>query len=288
MLSRRRFLTVSAAWLAAPAQAATQLWQGRALGADVTVRLAGEPRQAARIWRKIAGILRQAERQFSLFDNSELTRLNRLGRLSFPSADMRTLCELATRVHHATGGVFDPSVQPLWQAVAQGGTIPAVETRVGWNRVEIADDEIRLGRGMALTFNGIAQGYAADRLAGLMRAEGCNDVLIDAGEVQALGRRGDGTGWRAGIAGPDGRMLRQIRLSDRALATSSPMGTQIGSGKAHILHPSRPEPVWGTASVSASSAALADALSTAFCLMSEAEIAAALAQFEGARIENLG
>jgi thiamine biosynthesis lipoprotein len=141
---------------------------------------------------------------------------------------------------------------------------------------------------MALTFNGIAQGYAADALAALLRAEGFGDVLIDAGEVQALGYREDGGSWRAAIAAPDGRILRRLELSDRALATSSPTGTRIGAGQAHIMHPSGRIPLWETVSVSAGSAAVADALSTAFCLMTRDEIAVALAEFPDAQVEFLG
>lgn len=286
MLSRRRFLTISAASLAAGrACAAPSCWQGRALGADVTLRLAGAPDPAGRIWRKTARALARVEAQFSLHAQSELTRLNANARLSHPSGAMRMLVDLAGRVHAATGGAFDPSVQPYWLALAQGQD-PG-RTVTGWDKLRIAPDEIALRPGMALTFNGIAQGFAADTLASLLRAEGYSDVLIDAGEVQALGDK-DAHGWQAGIAGPDGTVLRRTTLRDRALATSSPMGTRLMGGQPHILHADGRAPLWSTVSVSARSAALADALSTGFCLMTAPEIAAALRRFPEARLEYLG
>lgn len=288
MLTRRRFLTILAASVAAPALGATRDWHGRALGADVTLRLAGAPGQAGRVWARVERVLARIERHFSLHAESELVRLNRTGRLAWPAPELRALCALAGRVHRATGGVFDPSVQPLWLAVAQGRDVEAARALAGWDRVQVSQREIRLAPGMALTFNGIAQGHAADALAALLRAEGFDNVLIDAGEVQALGLRDDGACWHAAIAGPEGSILQRLELSDRALATSSPMGTRIGAGQAHILHPSGRLPRWETVSVSAGSAALADALSTAFCLMARDEIAAALAAFPEARLEYLG
>ena len=55
--------------------------------------------------------------------------------------------------------------------------------------MRLAEDEIRLARpGMALTLNGLAQGFAADRLAEVAARHGLTDVLIDTGEARALGR----------------------------------------------------------------------------------------------------
>ncbi|MEZ5715032.1 MAG: FAD:protein FMN transferase [Paracoccaceae bacterium] len=287
MLTRRRFLTIAAAGAACPAGAAPSVWRGRALGADVTLRLAGAPDPAGRIWRRVERLLRGIEAEFSLFRDSSLTRLNRDGRLAWPSPEMLALLDLAGRVHAATGGAFDPTVQPLWQAVARGGDPAPARDLTGWDGLRIAKDEIALRPGMALTLNGIAQGHAADRLAALLRAEGFAEVLIDAGELRALGRNGT-RDWQAGIAGPDGALLDRISLADRALATSSPMGTRIGRGQPHILHPDGRGTRWNTVSVSAGSAALADALSTGFCLMSRAEIERALGRFAGARLEYLG
>lgn len=202
-----------------------------------------------------------------------------------PGAGLRELLDLAGRVHDATGGAFDPTVQPLWLATAQGGDMAAAAALVGWARVRIHPGALTIGRGQALTLNGIAQGWAADRVADILRAEGFGNVLIDMGEIAALGRRGDGLPWRAGIAGPGSGMIATLDLTDRALATSSPRGTLIGDGRPHILGPAGQRPLWSTVAVSAPRAAVADGLSTAFCLMDRAAIDRALAAFPGARVE---
>lgn len=291
-LSRRRFLAISASVLAAPAALADQAvtWRGRALGADVMLRVDGlEVAAGARLWRRVERVLEQVEARFSLFRRSELVRLNETGILAHPSAEMRGLMALCARLNGATNGAFDPTVQAIWQALAEGRDAGPARTAAGWTGVDLAEDRIRLAPGMALTFNGIAQGHAADRIAAVMRAEGFGNVMIDAGEILALGQGGDGRPWRAGIAAPDGALVARCKLSDRALATSSPGATRVGpSRSAHILHPDGRRALWGTVSVSAPDAALADGLSTAFCLMDRQEIDAALRVFPAAKLEYLG
>ena len=80
-------------------------------------------------------------------------------------------------------------------------------------------------------------------------------------------------------------------MSTRALATSAPLGTTFDQGAkvGHILHPDTGVPArrnWREITVSATSAALADALSTTSCLFhTRTEIEAFLAEFTDARLE---
>lgn len=286
-MNRRRFLALCAVALSAPRPALAELreWRGQAMGADVTLRLLGAaPAQAHSFFAASGRALAQAENLFSLHRDSDLARLNRFGRLRFPHRAMLGLLELSDRLHRATGGAFDPTVQPLWLARAQGRDEAAAHRLTGWHRVRRNEDEIRLDPGMALTLNGIAQGWAADRLAEIATGHDLGDLLIDSGEMRALGPQA----WPIGIAGPDGRVLRRTALRERALATSSPLGTRIGpQGAAHVLSPAGGPALWDTVSISAPGAALADGLSTAACLLPEARIHAALAAFDGCRIEVL-
>lgn len=305
-ITRRRFLAVSAAaglaWHA-PARAATFRWRGVALGAPASIALAGLDRVAAAgLAGRVEAEISRLEGIFSLYRaDSELSRLNRAGRLEHPSHEMLELLDLARLVNETTGGAFDPAVQPFWrlhaQAAAENRAPTTAEMRAalhasGWRHVQVGAGLIRFGRpGMALTLNGIAQGYIADRVAGLLRARGLVDVLVDTGEIKALGRRADGTPWRAGIAMPDGTPVARKMLSERALATSAPLATLLDAarGAGHILDPRTGEPAacWRLASVSAPRAALADALSTGFCLMDRPAIDRALAQHRDATLEAL-
>ncbi|WP_191569420.1 FAD:protein FMN transferase [Paracoccus yeei] len=287
-LQRRRFLALSACALVTPALAgARHRWQGVALGADVTLTVRdGSPAAAQAFFAEALRSLRAIERQFSLFGGSDLRRLNALGRLAYPSHDMLAVLRLAEQVHEATNGAFDPTVQPLWQARRLGQDERAAAALVGWEDVHLHPDKILLARpGMALTLNGIAQGFAADRLAEVAARHRLAEVLIDAGELRALGT----ASWDTRIEGPDGHVVRDLTLRNRALATSAAYGTRIGplGNRAHIVGPAGEEPRWSLVSISADSAMLADALSTAAVLMTRPAIDKTLAAFPRARIEAL-
>lgn len=302
-LTRRRFLSIAAcAGAIGPRPAAAQVtqWHATALGARATLSLAHFNAEgiAERVWAE----LRRLERIFSLYHvDSALNVLNAKGVLPAPPFELLDCLSLCDRIHHATGGRFDPTVQPLWAAHARQGNTGATERAeiaraqdyVGWSGVRFDSQAVQLERpGMALTLNGIAQGYIADRIADLLTQEGLTDIMVDTGELQALGQHPDGSDWPVTLRAPDGNVLGHVGLRDRALATSAPRGTLIGeSGTAgHILDPKTGEPSgvgWQLISVSGPSATLADGLSTALCLMDRAEMETCLSDFPGMALRHL-
>lgn len=303
-LNRRRFLTISAAALAVPAAArgatATVEWRGTALGAGASMKLAGlEGAKAHGVFRAVESELARLESIFSLYrEESALSRLNREGRLDAPPPELLEVLTLAGAVHASTGGAFDPTVQPLWMVYAESAgnlddaALDDARGRIGWSDLRLAPGAVRFERpGMALTLNGIAQGYITDRIAALLRARDLGDVLIDMGEIAGLGQRPGGGPWNAGVATPDGQIVQRVTLSDRALATSAPLGTVLdGAGTVgHILDPLNgvPASAHKLVSVTADSAALADALSTAFCMMDGPAIDRTLRIHRSARLEHI-
>jgi thiamine biosynthesis lipoprotein len=317
-LSRRRFISIAAAaaglslapGLPGLSAAGLTRWRGRALGADAVITLAARDR--AHSEALIAAARAEIERLeaiFSLFrDDSLLTGLNRQGRLNDPPFDLIELLSLAGRVHRLTGGAFDPTVQPLWAAyanrfsrprecVAGGGeAMQEARGRIGWQWVEFGAAAIRFMRpGMGLTLNGIAQGFATDKVAELLRAGGMEQVLVEVGEIRALGEHPQERPWQVGIAaapGRSGEAGESVELVDRAIATSAPRGTSFDPDGVlgHILDPAigRPGGRWLQVSVLADTAALADGLSTGFCLMDEAAIAQALSKLPGTTARLVG
>jgi thiamine biosynthesis lipoprotein len=281
--ARRRFLKVSASFAACLAaggslsrEAAVFEWRGTALGADARLSIAG--RTAAEAKRLVAltlGEIERLERAFSLYrSESELVRLNAEGRLEAPSLDFRILLSRALGYWQGTGGSFNPALQPLWRFLAahfgenpQAGdpdpkTLAGLTALADPGRVEVSPGSVRLAPGMALSFNGIAQGYITDRVSELLANEGCGGVLVQLGEVRAL----PGKPWRVDLA-PAGLRLD---LQDAALATSEPLGTRFTADGRwnHLLEPEsgRSSHRVVSASVKAASATEADALSTALAV----------------------
>ncbi len=149
--------------------------------------------------------------------------------------------------------------------------------RVGSDALVVAPDRVGFARpGMAVTLNGIAQGYITDRIAELLRDAGLEHVLVDLGEARAIGRHPDGRPWRAALADPAGGVFGRVELEDRALATSAPSGFLFGtSGRLHHLFDplsGRPQALYASVSVLAPDATTADGLSTAFVQMAEPAI----------------
>jgi len=294
-----------AAVLSGASPATSHRWRGVVLGASASLVLVHEdPVEARRIIAACLAEIARLERIFSLYRNdTALVRLNRDGALDAPPADLLRLLSLARRIHQASGGAFDPTVQPLWRLYAEhfaqanadpagpsSDAIAAARRHVGFDQVALVPGRITLGRpGMALTLNGVAQGYIADRVAALMRSRGVADTLIDMGELRALGRHGSGRPWRAGIADPrqPGRTVASFDLNEGALATSGDYGTRFDrAGRfTHILDPRSGCPArhHRSVSVAAGSAALADALSTGMFAMRVSDGHRMLKKFSHAR-----
>ncbi|MEM7643320.1 MAG: FAD:protein FMN transferase [Pseudomonadota bacterium] len=261
-MRRRRFLAVAAGFAAFPALAATPLrWRGRALGAEARLDLVGPEALTRPALDAALDALRRAETLFSVYDPaSTLSALNRDGRLAAAPAPFLDLLDQVDRLHHLTGGLFDPTVQPVWAALARGA-LGDEWADVGWHHVRRHGASVHLGPRQQVTLNGIAQGYATDMVMTVLQAHGLTDAFVDMGEQAARGAPR-----RLGLVDPSHGALGPLTLRDGAMATSSPAATPLGEG-GHILHPAGTDrPHWSSITVEAETATLADGLSTAMCL----------------------
>ena len=302
--SRRRFLQLAAATSAVGltgirrgfATPETHVWQGSALGADATITLGGlEANRAEAVLRESLDEITRLESLFSLYrEDSALSRLNRDGSLEYPDEDFLELLNVSKRIFSATSGAFDPTVQPLWRLYTSGriGTeeIAAAASLVDFRNVEWSDKHVRFARpGVAMTLNGIAQGFITDRVADLLRSQGLTSVLVNLGEYRAVGTHPELRPWQVGIQDPKSAngVVEIIELQDEAVATSGAYGGRIGpNGDVNHLfdpHSGQSASRYLSVSVVHPSATIADGLSTAFSLLSEQEIEASLNVFEGAR-----
>ena len=285
--TRRRAIGLLAAAAGLPlvlgpsrASAEVVTWHGRALGAPATLILHHPDRATAeRLLTACAAEVARLERILSLYRaDSALSELNHTGALAAPPPELVAILEDCQHHHTITAGAFDPTVQPLWMLYAthfSDGGDPAGPTAaalaearalVGLDAVRISRDRIAFTRpGMALTLNGIGQGWITDRIVELLREAGITSSMVDMGEIRALGDA-EGHPWQVGIEGTN----TVLELTDRAVATSAPQGFAFDPERrfTHIIDPrtgATPRR-YGRVTVTAPTATEADALSTGFAL----------------------
>jgi thiamine biosynthesis lipoprotein len=195
-------------------------------------------------------------------------------------AELLTDCE---RVHRDTDGAFDVTTTPLsrcWGFLRREARVPRLEAiedarrQVGFGAVHVSADppSVAFSRpGIEVSLGAVGKGYALDRARSVLCASGVQHALLSAGgsSVVALGGRGDG--WVVDVVSPlrPGRPIATLSLRNAALGTSGAgeqFVVQDGRRYGHVIDPRSGWPVDGTlsASVVASDAARADALSTAF------------------------
>lgn len=307
-ISRRRFLSISAAAgvmgslsgaaFATQTQYPLQSWNGVAMGASASITLSHP--NADHILERARRELNRLENIFSLYrSNSTLSQLNSNGMIDAPPFELLECLGICGRIHHASNGFFDPTVQPIWQLYAESyakghapdpASIKQALSRTGWQNVMTSPERISFKKpGMAITLNGIAQGYVADRIASFLRGEGLTNVLINTGEFAAIGGHPDNMPWAVSINTGSEIKKDAVMLRDNALATSLPNGTFFDQDGliGHILNPRTGRPAklrHDSISITAPKAALADGLSTAMCLMNDAECEKLLEAFPSARL----
>jgi thiamine biosynthesis lipoprotein len=233
--------------------------------------------QAARAAFDLIDHLEQALSRFR--PNSDITRINDLaagGSTRVGDAALECLV-IARHIYDLTAGAFDISI---------GTGLPALEIDADTGTVHATADDVRVDLG------GIGKGYAVDLVGELLEEWGIDRVLVHGGfsSMLALEPPEDFDGWPVTLSNP-GRpsdVLHRLSLRQTAMSAS---GVRKGD---HIVDPRSGQPVRGRKAAWASlprpgpsdasipgrvegprlaPAAIADALTTAFMILSAQEIA---------------
>lgn len=256
---------------------------------------------AGRAIRDALAAARDVDRLMSIHSAaSQVFQLNRDGFLERPDARLLAVLGQARRLSELSRGAFDITVQPLWRvfrAAADGGRLPAerakfeARLRVNWQRVMVSPERVAFDKpGMAITLNGLAQGYAADQALAAVRARGVEHVLLDTGEFAASGSRGDDRPWMLGVLDPRdaATVAATFRLERRCMATSGDYASTFTPDCVHhhILDPATGNSPQELSSVTvlAPTAMEADGWSTAFMVMGERKAHALAARLDGVDI----
>lgn len=268
-----------------PAGLSPHARSGRVFGANATLRvLHGDASAAgAALDDAFARMVAVDSSMSVLRDDSQVALLNRTGALDAPDRHLVEVLAVARELSMRTQGAFDVTVQPLWRIYAEaqrGGTLPspekvaAAKALVGWQRLEASPDRVRLlDPGMAITLNGLAQGYGADVAVAALREHGIEHALLDTGEFGTIGSKDAGAPWLLGIRDPRdaGAIAARVPMDGRFLSTSGDYETFFTADFTHhhIFDPARGDspPELASVTVLAPSGILADGLSTAFMVL---------------------
>ncbi|SCA64084.1 FAD:protein FMN transferase [Chlamydiales bacterium SCGC AG-110-P3] len=233
--------------------------------------------------------------------DSEVTRINHSdAHIPIPISDsLKTFLAVVDCGIALSYGHFDPTVEPLvatWKQALEQGTIPGTDAisvakeAVGWHRLSCSTKGvIKETADLQLNFDGVAKGYAVDRILDELLALEIENLYVEwGGEIRVAGRHPERRPWRVMVTGIDGikgtEEIEVIDLVDEAIATSGDyyQQWQITNNSetityTHIVDPTSGEALQvrsggvASATVIAPTCALADLLATTCMLFTSGE-----------------
>lgn len=219
-------------------------------------------------------------------EGSEIYRANHSGGKPVElSRETAEIVSFALQMAEETEGALEPTIYPVLTAwgfteeenrIPSAGELKQLLQKVGYDKVKLKGNELRLKEGTQLDLGAVGKGYAGDEVIRILKQEGITSALLDiGGNIQAVGSKPDGSDWRLGLRNPFGEdNLGVIEISDVAVVTSGSYERYFigedGKQYGHILNPATGRPAEsGLASVTVigKEGKLCDALSTSLYVM---------------------
>lgn len=192
------------------------------------------------------------------------------------------LVDRAMKISKLTDGAFDisyASMDKIWKFDGSMKAMPTEESikksveKVGYQNIILNKKDTTIflkNQGMKLGLGGIGQGYIADKIKEVLKANGCIAGLVNvSGDINTWGKQPNGTDWTVGIVNPlnKNKVFATFPLNDSAVETSGSYEKYVtfdGKRYSHIIDPRTGYPASGIVSVSvfAKQTELADALAT--------------------------
>lgn len=259
-----------------------------AMNTTFEILIAGnDPTYASQAAQAAFEKIHHLELLFNRFDpGSEISQINRMdpGQKLIIGVESAECLTLASRIRKDTAGAFDIDIGSLLKYGQNREKKQKMRLKNHFESLfdialteqgyEISIHESAPGT-LSLDLGGIGKGYALDKILEVFSDWDIHNVLVHGGTstALALGHPGsDFQGWPVGVGGlwKCAHAPSAVVLTDRALSGS---GTEVKGG--HVLDPKTGLQAEGhkAAWASHSSAAEADALSTAFMVMSTDEVA---------------
>jgi FAD:protein FMN transferase len=267
------------------------------MGTVVTIQVVGHGSDDGERRRREAGVARavawfyQVEACCTRFDaRSEVRQLSaQIGSPVNVSAILFEAVQFARAVAEESGGAFDPTVGHRMEArgfnreyrsgqVVRTSLEPDGDASYQDIHVDANHRTITLARPLVLDLGAVAKGLAVD-LAARELQEFTNFAIDAGGDLYLGGCNAGGLPWSVGIRHPraEHQLIDTLRVSDAAVCTSGDYerrsSDEDGDTGHHILDPRTGEPATVATSVTvlATSAMVADALSTAAFVLGPTE-----------------
>jgi thiamine biosynthesis lipoprotein len=243
--------------------------------------------------------IRELEAELTRFQpSSQVYRLNKLGRVEAPTADLVEALSRAQYFSDRTDGVFDVTVKPaldllemylISESLPSDADFQAARSLIDFEMLSVSKDALSLDKaGMGATLDCIGKGYILDKAAERLREHGIRSALIQGGgTLVAIGARLDGSPWKIGVRDPENPsgIVATIGLVDRAVATSGDYEDFFSPDKRyyHIIDPTTARsPLYShSATVTAPTAAEADPMGIALMVKEPGEGLRLLEDFGG-------
>lgn len=264
----------------------------RAMGCGFSLFIPTQERHDPGLPLLALDLVEEFERLLSIYrDDSQISTVNRLAADEPVPVDPRVMAvlRLAKQLWSETGGAFDVTagrLVDLWGFSLRNPARPDRQvledcvSHLGCDKLllDAEDGSVRFGcEGPKLDLGGIGKGFALDECQRLLDSRGLGHYMLHGGLSSVLGRGQHDAAespWTVDLRLPipDKPLVARLPIRDAALATSGDAVQYFevdGVRYGHILDPRSGQPARELlmASVYASSAAEADALSTAFCVL---------------------
>jgi thiamine biosynthesis lipoprotein len=311
LIQPRRFYPLKTIWVLAVLAALfvyttrrdrpPQTWRmaGEIFGSTYSVQIVERdfnPSKLADLHREIQDLLEAMDNELSTWKpDSALSRFNAnpsLAPIEVPPR-IAELAALSLKLSRASGGAFDVTFSPLFDAWGFGRTGPkrtpdpeteaAARANCGYHLLTVVSSNQlqKAVPGLQIVFNAIAPGHAAQEIADLLVRRGHTNIYVEiGGEIVVRGRNAKGAPWRIGIerpaAGlePGAELSAILEVTDAAVATSGDYRNYLvgedGEVYSHLFDPRIGRPARGrvaSVTVVAHSGAWADALATTLFVM---------------------
>ena len=194
------------------------------------------------------------------------------------NTDLKALLDFSSLMYKKTEGAFNPALYPVireWGFTTGDYKVPS-DTRIEELLSHTDFSKLYEDENIELDFGAVGKGYAADEAVLILKENGIESALLDfGGNIQAVGKKPDGSLWKVGIKNPwETGAACALSVESKAVVTSGGyerfFDDDKGNRYIHIFDPATGRPSQSdleSVTIVCESGKYADALSTALFVM---------------------